>query len=167
MGADIAVAEKPLKLREAERADAKVRIHKTDLPWLPGGFHEAHLIKMRTGNQEFLFGSAIIGRALTDAANQLDAHRSEICNNLLYTHLPSFAAGYNPKVATLAHAITNKPIFYIWNKGGQRVYFMRFGNLDRMPIIVKIAACDKANQTDVLSVLTDQSRKQIKKQSKL
>lgn len=167
MGVDIAVAEKPIRLRETERTDFKVRLHKSEIAWLAEEFHDTQLVKMRVGKQEFLFGSAILGQTLTYAASKLDEHRSEICNNMLYTHLPSFAQGYNPKVSPLEHGITNKPIFYIGNKGGQRVYFMRFGNLDRMPIIVKVAVCDKANQADVLAILTDQNRKQIKKQSKL
>lgn len=160
MGVDL--AETPTKIREAERTDFKVRIHKEDLPWLPDSHHEVHLVRMRIGSDQFLFGSAIQGRSLVEAAQQLDKHRSEITNNMLYTHLPQFSEGYNPHVKLLSNSRTKQPVFYIGNRGGQRVYFMRFGKMDNIPVIVKIAACDKADQIDVLGVLTTLSRSQLK-----
>lgn len=165
MGIDF--AEKPTRLREAERTDFMVRLHRSDIPWLPENYHEAHLVKMRIGASQFLFGSAIKGRTLVDVADQLDEHRSEISNNLLHTHLPQFAQGYNPHVKLLDNTRTRQPIFYIGNKGGQRAYFMRFGQLDNMPVIVKIAVCDKAQQSQVLSTLTYASKKHNKKVSRL
>ncbi len=159
---ETAIAEKPTRLRGAERANAGRIIYKSDLPWLPEQEHEVHLIKIRTGKKGFLFGSAIRGRKLVEAASQLDTHRSNICNNLLYTHLSQFAEGFNPHVKMVQNPRTRQPIFYVSNEGGQRVYFMRFGNLDFMPIIIKIATCDKATQTDVLATITTDSLKQIK-----
>ncbi len=160
MGVDL--AETPIKIREAERTDFKVRLHKEDLPWLPDNHHEVHLVRMRIGSGQFLFGSAIKGRPLVEAAQQLDEHRSEIANNLLYTHLPQFAEGYNPHVKIVENTKTRQPIFYIGNKGGQRVYFMRFGKIENMPVIVKIAVCDKARQLGVLEEITTDSRKRLK-----
>ena len=157
-----AVAEKLIRLRETERTDFKVGIHKSDLPWLPENYHESNLVQIRIGTSRFLFGSAVKGQLLTEAAQQMDEHRSEIANQLLHTHLPQFAEGYNPHVKVVDNPKTRQPIFYVGNKGGQRVYFMRFGNLDRMPVIVKVAACDKAREVDVLAEITTDSRKQIK-----
>lgn len=168
MGADVAIAEKPIRLREVERTDFRVRLQKSAVPWLPEEYYETHLVKMRVGSNQYLFGSAIRGRSLVDAANQLDAHRSQICNNLLYTHLPSYAEGFNPHATILKNSRAVFPTFEIRNKGGQRVFFMRLAdNLDNMPVIVKIAACDKATENQVLSTITTASKKSIKRSAKL
>jgi len=167
MGADVAVAEKPVKLRETERTDSKVRLLRSEIPWLPEEYYEAHLVKMRVGSHNFLFGSAIRSKPLIAAANQLDAHRSEICNKLLYSHLPQFTEGYHPKVRLVKNHRSKQPIFEIDNNGGQRVFFIRFNNLDNMQVIVRIAVCDKAMEDEVLSVITTDSRKFIKKSARL
>lgn len=159
---ETAVEEKPAGIREVERTDLKIRLSKHDLPWLSEGIFEPHLVKIKIGSSQLLFGSAIKSPLLVEAAKSLDAHRSQICNNLLYTHLAQYAEGYNPHVKVVEDTRTRQPIFYVSNKGGQRVYFMRFGNIDNMPVIIKIAVCDKSRQTDVLSVITTNSRRQIK-----
>lgn len=160
------LAEGPTKLREVDRTDYSYRLDKSDLPWLDAESHQVSLVRMRVGASVFLFGSAINSKRLVDAASELDEHRSEITNNLLYTHLPQFAEGYNPHVTMLENSSTRLPIFYVKNNGGQRVYFMRFGRLDNMPIIIRIAACDKASQTEVLSTLTTMSRRMVRQLSK-
>lgn len=168
MGADVAVAEKPVKLREAERTDAKVRLQKSEVPWLPGEYYEAHLTRMRIGSSQFLFGSAIRGRALVDAANQLDTHRSQICNNLIDTHVPSYVGGFNPHVRLVRNSRARFPTFEIGNKGGQRVFFIRLADsFDNLPVIVKVAVCDKARENQVLSTITTDSKKSIKKSARL
>jgi len=168
MGADIAVAEKPAKLRESERTDFRVRLQRSEVPWLPEEYYEAHLVRMRVGSSQFLFGSAIRSQKLIDAANQLDAHRSQICNNLIYTHVPSYADGYNPHIKLVKKSRAIFPTFEIGNKGGQRVFFMRLAdNLDNMPVIVKIAVCDKAQEKQVLATITTDSKKSIKKTARL
>ena len=168
MGADVAVAERPIKLRETERTDARFRLQKSEVPWLPEEYYEAPLVRMRVGSSQFLFGSAIRGQALVDAANQLDSHRSQICNNLIHTHVPSYAEGYNPHVTLVKNSRAKFPTFEIRNKGGQRVFFMRLAdNLDNMPVIVKIAVCDKAREKQVLTTITTDSKKSIKKSARL
>lgn len=168
MGADGAVAEKPVRLREAERVDNKVRLQKSEVPWLPEVYYETHLVRMRIGTSQFLFGSAIRGRALVDAANQLDTHRSQICNNMIYTHVPSYAEGYNPHVRLVKNPRAKFPTFEIDNPGGQRVFFMRLANsFDNLPVIVKIAVCDKAKEQQVLATITTDSKKSIKKSARL
>lgn len=168
MGADIAVAEKPVKLRETERTDLKVRLQRGEVPWLPEDYHEAQLVRVRVGSSQFFFGSAIRGQKLIDAASQLDAHRSQICNSLIYTHVPSYTDGFNPNVRLLKNSRAKFPIFEIGNKGGQRVFFMRLtDNLDYLPVIIKIAACDKAKENQVLATITTDSKKTIKRTARL
>ena len=168
MGADVAIAEKAVKLRETERTDLKVRLEKSAVPWLPEEYFETHLVRMRVGSSQFLFGSAIRGRALVDAANQLDTHRSQICNNLINTHLPSHTDSFNPHVRRVKNSRAIFPTFEIGNPGGQRVFFMRLADsFDRLPVIVKIAVCDKARENQVLATITTDSKKSIKKSARL
>ncbi len=77
---------------------------------------------------------------------------------MLYSHLPQFAEGFNPNVYMLKNAASRMPIFYLKNGTGERVYFMRFGKIDNMPVIVKIAACNKAQEPKVMGVIADESR---------
>ena len=162
-----AVAEAPRKTPEVARTGKSITIRKEDIPWLETPVHKVELVTMRHGSVEFLFGSAVEGKKLKKAAGRLNEYRSELCNQLLNSHLPQFAEGFHPRVSTLGNAITHQPIFYVGNNGGQRLYFMRFGRIENKPVIVKIAVCDKSDQGQVLSVLTDQSKKVIKKVSRL
>lgn len=168
MGADVAVAEKPVRFRETERTDLKVGLQKSKVPWLPEEYYEIPLVKMRIGSTQFLFGSAIRSQSLIDAANQLDSHRSQICNNLIYTHLPSYVEGFNPRVRQVKNRRAAFPTFEIGNNGGQRVFFMRLADsFDNMPVIVKIAACDKSTEGQVLATITTDTKKTIKKTARL
>lgn len=160
-------AELPVSAKEVTRSNSAITLSRADLPWLPAENVRVPLVNFAANGREFLFGSEISDKDLVKAASHLDAHRSEICNNLLHTHLPEFAEGYSEHVKVVANHRSRQPIFYAGNKGGQRVYFMRFGKIDGKPVIVKVAVCDKARQEDVLVVLTGQSRRQIKGSSKL
>lgn len=144
---------------EVVRTDKSIALTKEDLPWLPEQSHKVPLVRIRSATGDFLFGSAVQSKGLVEAASRLDEHRSAIVNNLLHTHLPQFAEGFNPHVIQVEHPRTHQPIFYLKNKGGQRVYFMRFGRIENAPVIIKIAACDKANQTAVYAAISTESRR--------
>ena len=161
------LAERPHQAIESERTDFMVKINRRDLPWIAEEALSIPLAKIRSQNGGFLFGSAIRGKALVDAASGLDEHRSTVTNNLLHTHLPQFAEGFNPHVKIAENTRTLQPIFYVGNKSGQRVYFMRFGKIEGMPVIIRIAACDKAKQLDVLGVITTKSKRELKSGGKI
>lgn len=154
----IDVAEVPTKVRETERTDFKVRLHRNDIPWLPEDHHDVHLVQMRLGKGQFLFGSAVKGKTLVSAAEQMGSQKSEKANRMLYSHLPQFADGFNPNVVMVKNAVTRQPIFYLKASTGERVYFMRFGKIDNMPVIVKIAACNKTQESKVMAAITSESR---------
>ena len=162
-----ATAEAPRKTPEIRREGHSITVRKDDIPWLETPEYKVALVTMRHGSVEFLFGSAIQSKPLLDAARQLDGHRSEICNNLLYSHLPAYAEGFHPRISTVTNVRTRQPIFEIGNKGGQRVFFMRFGRIEGRPVIVKVAVCDKARENRVLSQITTESKKSIKQSARL
>lgn len=136
------------------------------IPWI----REARVVNLarvtlESGNA-FLLGNMIEGD-LKIAANALDKHRSEICNNLFYTNIPDVIdQQYSETVSVLTNHRTRDRIYYMGNPGGQRVYFMRFSQGDT-PVILRIAVCDKAQQLDVLRVISNDSIKQIKKRGRL
>lgn len=161
------VEESKPGVKEVVRTRYSLTLTRGELPWLPTEFKEVNLVKVKYGNVETFLGSEISNRDLIDAANQLDLHRSEIANNMLHTHLPQFIEGFNPHVKALDNTRTKQPIFYLSNAGGQRIYFMRFDNKEGIPVIVKVAVCDKATQANVLLVLTTDSKSQLKKTARL
>lgn len=151
--------EIPSGFEEVSGTDKKIEIYRDDLPWLEAN-KKANLamITLKGTQDRFYFGSLIEGKELVDAANQLDRHRSEIANHVLYSQLPDLIRnGFNTRVNKVKDGITSRPIFYVGNPGGQRVYFMRFDNLDGNPVIIRIAVCDKSRQIQVLKVLTHRS----------
>lgn len=142
----------------------QITLTRRDLPWLP---QENEKIKLKRvavqGGGIFYLAGCTRGKKLVDAANQLDEHRSKITNKLFNSRIGEFIKGYNVNVKTLINSVATRPVYYVGNPGGQRVYFMRFDNIDGFPVIIRIASCDKSAQSDVLSVLTNQSLRNIKK----
>lgn len=161
-GVQVAVAER------ARRSGKSLELTRGELPWLPEK-EQINLVLVRAGGdgKEFLYGSAIRGHALRSAADQLDEHRSQLVNNLFYTHLPDFIEGRSAHISVLTHERTPRKIYYVGNPGGQRGYFIRFDNLEGKPVIIRVAVCDKSQQLKVLEVLTTMPPKFIKKLGKL
>jgi hypothetical protein len=140
------------------------------LPWLSNE-QEIPLVRVRLAGtgQVFHFGSAIRGKRLQDAATALDERRNRVVDQLFYSRIPDLiTSGFAHSAKVLENRTTDDPIYYFGNKSGQRVYFMKFNGEQReLPLILRIAVCDKANQSDVLSVLTTQDRKRIKYKGRL
>lgn len=161
---------KPSGFERVESTKHSLVIGQTDLPWLDSNPIRVSLaeITLKGDGQKLLFGSAIYGKELTEAANQLDKHRSRIANNLFYSHIPDFIrSSHHPYIKVIHDATTERPIYNVYNKGGQRVYFMRFDRLQGIPVIIRIAVCDKDREAKVLGVITTASHKRIKQLSKL
>ncbi len=148
--------------REVVNTGRKITINKAELPWLPTQTQEVPLVGIRFGGSELLFGSTISNKALIEAASSLNPRNSEIANNLLYTHLSQYAEGRLPHAKFMDDSKSSKPVFYIGNKSGIRVYFMRFGKIEDKPVVIKVAVCDKSRQLEVLEQLTTNDRKRLK-----
>lgn len=161
----------PSGFEKVRRSEQQLVVDKKDLPWLDGeslSISLAEITLAGSDRQRFFYGSAILGKELLEAANQLDEHRSRIANNLLYSHLPEFIRSNNHPYIKLVHdPVTERPIYNVYNKGGQRVYFMRFDKLQGIPVIIRVAVCDKDRQAQVLRVISTRSHKAIKHLGKL
>lgn len=163
------VSELPSGFTEVQHTDQSFKLTQAEIPWLGSNAETVPLVKVGIqGGGEFYLGSAIKEKRLVQAADQLDKHRSEISNNLLYTHLPEFVTrGHNPYIRVVANARTDRPIYYVGNKSGQRAYFMRFDKLQGIPVIIRTAVCDKNMEGVVLGVITTASHKRIKQAARL
>lgn len=161
----------PSGFEKVRRSEQSLIVSQKDFPWLAQESRSISLVEITlagSDNQRFFYGSAILGKELTEAADQLDKHRSKIANNLLYSHLPEFIrSGSHPYIKLVHDPVTERPIYNVYNKGGQRVYFMRFDKLQGIPVIIRVAVCDKDRQAQVLGVFTTQSHKVIKQVSRL
>lgn len=159
----------PSGFKDVQRREQTLNVPREEIPWLETS-ERVHLAKvtLQGTNGIFYLGSMIRGEVLVHAADQLDPHRSRIANHLLYSQLPELITkGFNSRVDIIRDPVTEKPIYYLGNPGGQRVYFMRFDNIEGVPVIIRIAVCDKARQLQVLRVLTTWSSARIKATGKL
>lgn len=138
------------------------------IPWMEGQRQITLARFVPQGGREFYLGHAVSGKKLLRAAQRLDEHRSTLVDNMFYAALPGYVStGHSPAVRNVVNSIGDRRINYFANPGGQRVYFMRMDDLlgpeNKSPVIVKVAVCDKSDQVEVLSVLTDRSRKFLKR----
>lgn len=140
---------------ETNNRAPKIVIGRNEIPWLPQDEEIQLKRRILPDGQEFLLASLIRGKKLIDAANKLDRKGKHVTDNLLNSFLAEFLRSPHSKVVT--QAITRKPIYYVGNPAGQRVYLMRFGSIEGLPIFLRLAVCDKVGQPQVLSVLTGSS----------
>ncbi|MBI2051990.1 hypothetical protein HYT33_04505 [Candidatus Roizmanbacteria bacterium] len=148
---------------EKVRRGRKLKITKDELPWLPEKEEaiKLFLVEIRGGGSFFL-GSAVRGKRLLEAANQLDERRNRVVDNMLHTVLPGFIRDkHHPAVRPIEYARTSRPIQVTGNESGQRAYFMRFPDIGGKPVIIRLAVCDKARQEHVLAELSTESITQI------
>lgn len=165
---DIGTENRPLPSGyERVSEGPKVVLKKADIPWLESD-EEIQLKEVDlVGGGSFLLGSAIRGKRLKSAADQLDSHRKGLVDNLFNSHLPDFVRrNHHPDLRKLVNPATTKPVYCFGNPGGQRVYFTRLDNTDGKPVIIRLAVCDKAKQASVLAVLGGQSIVVGKKRSR-
>ena len=131
-------------------------ITSAEMPWLDSPT-AINLVKCTLqGGKEFLLGSAIhTDPKLVGAARSMTDQQSTNCNNMFYSRVAGFVEGglTSPSVDTFPNSATSFPLRVLRNNGGQRVYFgvMRDEQLG-LPIIVRIAACDKKMQAQVASL---------------
>lgn len=165
--------------REVRGTERNLVMDQLDIPWLPAGNEGKRLtivplalVVMQNG-ESFYYGSAIRGKELVEAAQQMTSGESEKGNKLFYAEVQRYLQDSkvtrtldNPRTKSSDVPVQRrKDIHYASNGGGAvRVYFMRLGDIDNKPVIVRIAVSSgKPSEIDVLSVLTTEDKKTIKK----
>lgn len=154
--------------KESISTGKTITLTRKELPWL----RKAEEIRLAlvtlsdTVEKKFYFGSAIKEKLIAPA-EALTADQNRHADTLLYTYLPDFVRRKLDLVSRLSNPVTNYPIYYLGNTQGLRVYFVESGKIEGLPVILRIAVCDKAEQDEVLSVLTKSSRSFNKSRSGL
>jgi dipeptidyl aminopeptidase/acylaminoacyl peptidase len=140
------------------------------IPWLEGQRQITLARFVPQGGREFYLGHAVSGKKLLRAAEKLGPYRSSLIDNMFYASLPQYTeTGFSPAVRSIVNPVGDRRINYFANPGGQRVYFIRMDDLlgpeNKTPVIVKVAVCDKTDQLDVLTTITEGNRTFMKKRS--
>lgn len=117
----------------------------------------------------FRFGSAIGTNAkLVQAAEGMSEGQSRNADNMLWSRIGGFVRDkHSSSVEKMPESSTASPIHVLRNNGGQRVYFIAREAQDGVIEVIRLAACDKNKQGDVMSRLSSASdRKSQRKLSK-
>lgn len=121
-----------------------------------------------TKREQFLYGSIIEGRKLKEALTQMSKADLKSAEDALFVQLAELMqTGQGPDVQKVHHHITKRPIFETGNQDGQRVYFMRFGRLQGIPVIIRIAAGNKKMFAQIFSEIAGEDTKTARKGGRL
>lgn len=156
---------------EVKPANQQLLLTRNQIPWLERQDISIPLELMTfkgTSSERFLFADFIHGRKLTEAAAHLVEQRGVSIDSLTFTHLtPEFLkSGRHPYIKLIHDPVTNKPIYCIYNPSGPRVYIMRRNEIQGFPVIIRIAACDKERQIQVLTTISNWKAKRVKREGK-
>lgn len=164
--------------REVRGTERNLVMDHLDMPWLSPDSQGKKitivplaLATMQSG-ESFYFGSAIRSKDLISAAESLGPEMGK-ADKLFYAEIQRYLQDSrvtrtldNPKTKSPEiPAQRRRDIYYASNgRGATRVYFMRMNDLDNKPVIVRIAiSSGKGSEIDVLSALTTEDKKTIKK----
>jgi hypothetical protein len=132
-----------------------------DMPWLKEDTAFGLTKCTLQSGKEFLLGSALrTHKDLVSAAEAMTEQQQSNCNNMFYSRVAGMVDGNMNAQNTdsFPNPATTFPIRVLRNKGGQRVYFgMLRDQATDMPIVLRLAACDKNKQAQVTRVLNEQS----------
>lgn len=154
----------------AEQLQANAFVDQRALPWLdePYGLSIANC--GIEGGKTFLVASAIGSHPrLIAAAEGMTDKQRHITDNMFYARIASYIeSGYASNVETLPKAVTTFPIHVMRNNGGQRVYFgvprLDIAG-DDVPVVLRLAVCDKNKQSEVMKVLSASSPREIRQKT--
>lgn len=138
-----------------------VQITSRDIPWM--GKEEKSDVQLAAvtleDGRKFYIGNAVRGR-LRDVVEEgfgKDKKRNEVANELFYKRLQAFFQGDGSRIGTVQRPSTTRQIYYVGNREGIRVYFMRLEDRKGIPVIIRIGACAHKNQEGkILKVISDE-----------
>ncbi|MDO8618626.1 MAG: hypothetical protein Q7R49_01630 [Candidatus Daviesbacteria bacterium] len=161
----------PPGIKERIRFYQGLLINRAEIPWLEQAEVRVplELITLNTSQQEqFLYGSIIDGKRLNRALEQLKPDELKFVDNALFIQLAELIqTGSAPDVKKVRNHVTEKPIFETGNQHGQRVYFMRLDRIQDLPVILRVAAGNKAMFATIFNVIAGESHRAAKMGGKL
>lgn len=160
-------ANLPSGIKERVRFPQSLSISREEIRWLEEDKVQVPLELMTlatTEEEQFLYGSLIHGKKLKRLLGQMTGSELESADDLLFVQLSELMQKRSaPDIEMVHNHITARPIFETGNRKGQRVYFMRFDNLQGIPVIIRIAAANNHKITEVFSVISTENRRQIRR----
>lgn len=158
-------ANLPNGIKERERFSQGLLITKAEMPWLGEGDRiqvELDLMTLdTTKGEQFLYGSLIHGKKLNMLLRQMTQSELRSADNLLFVQLSELMQKRPaPDIRMLHNHLSFRRIFEAGNPRGIRVYFMRFDNLQGLPVIIRIAAAKDHKIMEVLSVISKENSRQ-------
>lgn len=148
----------------SEMAAKPVVLGTEDLPWLnePVELTAAAVTMKDETCPPFLVASALgTSDRLVDAAQGMTEGQRENTDNMFWSRIGNFVKdGYHPRIETMPKPSTEEPIHVMRNNGGQRVYFTFRKTDEGMPVVVRLAVCDKNKQKQVMKMLSGATDKE-------
>jgi hypothetical protein len=142
----------------SEQVANPIKLTIEDLPWInePVELNTA-LVTMKDATcPPFMVASAIgTSDKLVAAANGMTSGQRQNTDNMFWSRLGGFIRdGYHSKIEIMPSPATKDPIYCMRNTGGQRVYFGVRKTEEGTPLVIRLAACDKNKQDEVMKVVS-------------
>lgn len=152
------ITELPAGYQEAKQAGKEITITKNEAPWMRDEVTRVNLSHITlNGGESFYLGSAITHPALVKEAEKLGKQGPDVqkrANEIFYKQVAAFMrTDYNPDVPMVTDRRTNRKLYYAKNHQGERMYFMEFDKMGKERVIIRIAACSKNGQDNVLKLI--------------
>lgn len=165
-----------LRFEKVQHTDEVLVLDRGEIPWLPKNenitlIHLTLVTRKVSGqNQEFYIGSAIRGKTLVSAAQELHrTNKALLADKLFYAATERLLDGQlgekdrirNPR--TKEKAAHGRDIWYTGNSNAVRIYFMEFDRRNGKRVIIRVAAChSKKCEEEVYRIIGTQTSKSVR-----
>lgn len=151
--------ELPSGYTEARSLEVPLKISPEQFPWLDKP-QDLQLARCTLQDGESFYLASAIGThpKLVESAEGMNPHQKRNTDNMFYSRVPEVVKqGFSHHAETMPEPTTAFAIFVLRNRGGQRVYFARPTlelpqGMEKLPLIIRLGACDKNQQGKTLSV---------------
>lgn len=148
-------------------ATSEYAVFQKDLAWLrnPEDKIRVRRVVSETSGHSCYIGTDLGNNALKEAAKKVTGKNSQGVYELFYTDLEKY-------LQTQSHVgcervdkpRSSRPVYSKGNPYGLRVYYMEVGKVGKEPVIVVVGYGEKGQQPSILTQLTDDPWRTIKKQ---
>lgn len=144
-------------IKEAAQSGKTLKLTSEDLPWIDEPIKVPLTLVELFDGKKFYLGSAVRGKELINAADALDRDDSDHASQQLINHLPDFFQNGSRDIYNVEVPKSIWPTYYVKVSGGNklRTFFIRTPDVDKTPVVVKIASCNKYDEMKVLKVITN------------
>ncbi len=152
------VTELPQGYQESKLAGREITISRADLPWMKEESAKVTLSAITLkGGKKFYLGSSIAHPTLIKEADRLGIQGEAVqnrANYIFYRELATYMGDeYNPNIPVVTYGVSGRRICYVKSAAGERVYFMELDKIGEERVILRIAACSKNGQDNVLRLI--------------